>query len=116
MIITVLGYTMVIRVHPGFAMISISLVLATITFVSQFVITFYASNSAKYSKLSISNRMKKPSNIIFQKSLLACRKFGLKSGSFRVIDREALKIVLMANIDYTVSFLLVVSRGLGKGK
>jgi len=107
MLITVLGYTILIRVRLGVVITNLSLVLASITFVSQFIITYYASNSAEYSKLALLRQMKITRSEVMKKSLKSCRKFGLKSGSFRVIDKEALKIVIMANIDYTVSLLVV---------
>lgn len=104
--ITVLGYTILIRLHPGLTMGSCLLVLSTICLVSQFIITYYASNSAKFSAIAISNQKRTSTNRLVLKSLISCKEFALKSGSFRVIDKMALIIVMAANIDYTVSLLL----------
>jgi len=117
MLITVMSSTVIIRVHTGLAMGGIAGSLAATCFLGQFVMTYFASNSAEFSKMAILQKRKMSSNSNYDhkhllKSLKACKEFALKSGSFRIIDREALKIVLMANIDYTISFLLVVGKAL----
>jgi hypothetical protein len=106
MLMTVISTVLVFRIHLGLTMTGVFSTLAFISFVAQFHITYFASNSAAYSKEAIKLQRKKHNNRLESKALLACKPFGMKSGSFRTLDKEAMLIVMMANVDYVISSLL----------
>jgi hypothetical protein len=108
MMISVAGTCIVLRVHPGLTMSGICGLLASITLVTQFIITYFASNSAAFSEEAIKLQWKKCGRRLEFKALRTCKPFGMKSGAFRILDREAMLIVMMANVDYTVSVLLAL--------
>ena len=108
MVMTVTGYTTAIRMQPGATMSCTLLVISSTAFISQFTIAYLASNSSKFSKLAIQRQRRISTAQNATKSLTSCREFGIKSGTFRVLDRNALIIIMMANIDYTISFLLAL--------
>jgi len=117
MSITVMSFTLIIHVQPGILMSGIAMALAICTFFGQLVMTHFAANSAQYSKQAVMEQERRISltdkyllSSTYFKALKGCKEFALKSGSFRVLDREAVKIVMMANIDYTISCLLTVSQ------
>ena len=108
MMMTVTGYATAIRVQPGPSMSGCLLVVATTALISQFMLAFLASNSPKSSKLAIQRQRRISPSESAIKSLTSCREFGIKSGTFRVLDRNALLIILMADVDYTISFLIAL--------
>ncbi len=108
MMITVACTSLVLRVHPGLTMSAICGVLASICFVTQFLETYFASNSAAFSEEAINMQLRRCKIRLEFKALLTCKPFGMQSGSFRILDREAMLIVMMANVDYTISTLLAL--------
>jgi hypothetical protein len=108
MLINVACTSLVLRVYPGFTMSGICGIVACISFVTQFILTYYSSNSAASSEEAIKLQLKKCKDGLEIKALRACKPFGIQSGSFRILDRKAMLIVMMANVDYTVSALLAL--------
>jgi hypothetical protein len=76
--------------------------------VVQFAIAYFTSNSAAFSKQAIARQKKKHNTKFVSKALSACKTFGIQSGSLRIIDREAMRIVMKANVDYTISAILAL--------
>jgi hypothetical protein len=108
MMATVVCTSLVLRVHPGLTMSVVCGSTATLTLVFQFILTYFASNSTFLSEDALKRQKKNCTTRLATKELRSCRSFGMKSGSFRIIDRDAMLIVMMANVNYTISVLLTL--------
>jgi hypothetical protein len=108
MMITLIGTCLVIRVHPGLTMSVVSGSTAVMMLVFQYILTYFASNSTFFSEDALKRQKENCTTRLVTKELRSCRSFGMKSGSFRIIDRDAMLIVMMANVNYTISVLLTL--------
>jgi hypothetical protein len=108
--LTVVCATLILRVHPGLTMSGICGIVAACALMAQFIFTYYGSNIVAFSEVAIQRQhlKLKCKKKFMLKELMACKPVGLKSGSVRVLDRDAMLIAMMANVDYTVSLLLVL--------
>ncbi len=77
-------------------------------FMVQFIMTRFASNSAAFSNGAIERQRSNYGTRLEINELMACKRFGIKSGSFRILDRDAMLVVMMANVDYTISLTLAL--------
>jgi hypothetical protein len=98
--------TLVLRIHVGLTPRLIFSLLAAISFFAIFLLGYLASNSAVASEEAIARQRKRCRSRRDLRALLASRPFSFKSGSFRILDRDASLTLLMANLDYTVSAIL----------
>jgi hypothetical protein len=108
MMATVAGTSLVLRVHPGLTMSVICGSTAAMTLVFQFILTYFASNSNFYTDDAIKSHKQNCGTRLATKELRSCRSFCMKSGSFRILDKDAILIVMMANVNYTISVLLAL--------
>jgi hypothetical protein len=98
--------TLVVRIHLGLFLSSVCFVVACTNFIIVFLVTYLASNIAASSEKAIALQRKRCKVRSEFQVLLACKPLGLQSGSFRILDRDAMLTLMMANVDYTVSALL----------
>jgi hypothetical protein len=98
--------TLVVRIHLGLFLSWVCFVVAFSSLIIQSLITYLASNIAASSEEAIALQRKRCKARRGFQVLLACKPLGLQSGSFRILDRDAMLTLMMANVDYTVSALL----------
>jgi hypothetical protein len=106
--LTVVCATLILRVHPGLTMSGICGIVASSALTTQLLITYFASNIVSFSEEAMQQQWKKCRKRLELKELMACKPIGMKSGSFRILDRETMLIIMMANVDYTVSLSLLL--------
>jgi hypothetical protein len=108
MLIVVASTSLAIRVHPGLTLTGMCIMMSCFLLVVQFVIMYFTSNSAAFSEQAIARQKRKHNTTFDSKALLSCKTFGIQCGSLWIIDREAMRIVMKANVDYTISAILTL--------
>ena len=107
-ILTVMSNVVAIKLDLGISVVFIGISVSVVAFSFLVIIVFTSAIVLDSSQKGIRNKQNFwPRCKYSRKRLKACQPLQIKSGPFKILDKEASRVVLSANVNYTASLLLV---------